>query len=164
MTRSLNQKIKAKSLYQRAEKHWAKGQLRAAFRDFLAAAKAGSVGAFGIVGYFYHDGVGVKRNRDAALYWYEKSSRHGDDSSANNIGVILRDRGKLREAIAWFRKAVKLGSPDSNLNIAHIYLRNEPNLEKAVKYLRLTCRARTATRGSREEARNLLNQLRESRP
>jgi TPR repeat protein len=59
-------------LFERASSQWEKGHLRAAFRTFLAAAKAGNTGAQVNVGYFYDLGIGVRANRNAALHWYKQ--------------------------------------------------------------------------------------------
>lgn len=167
----LNQRIKANELYQRAEKQWTDGKPRAAFRLFLAAAKAGFVPAFETVAHFYDNGTGVKTNPEAALYWYERMYRNGHSwyreahrqalsTAANNIGCILRDRQEQKKAISWFRRAAKLGDGDANLNIAKIYLRNEGSRRNAIRYLQKTRRAPCVTDGSIEEAKTLLQQIR----
>ena len=48
---------------------------------------------------------------------------------------------------------------DANLNIAKIYLHSKRDLRKATDYLIKTCRSRRATEGSKEEARQLLWEL-----
>lgn len=157
--KSLPQEIKANRLYQDAEEHWRKGRLRAAFRLFLAAAKEGQGPAFETVANFYDLGVGVKADQDAALYWYRRAYRSGSGIAANNIGVIWRDKKKLGRALSWLRRAVALGDGDANLQIAKIYLGSKRDLAKAIRYLKITCLAANATRGSREEARKLLKQV-----
>src|ERR1700687_2288602 len=131
MSSLLNRENRIALLCQRAEKQWSDGNLGAAFKLFLAAAKAGWVPAFHIVAYFYGEGVGTKINQDASLHWYMRSYRetvswyrNAHQTSANNIGCIWRDRGELKKAISWFQRAVNLGDGDANLNIARIYLRN----------------------------------------
>lgn len=155
---SLSQEIKANRLYQDAEKYWRKGHLRAAFRLFLAAAKAGQGPAFETVANFYDLGVGVTADQDAALYWYQRAYRNGSGIAANNIGVIWRDKKKLGRALSWLRRAVALGDGDANLQIAKIYLGSKRHQAKAIHYLKRTCQAANATQGSREEARRLLRQ------
>ncbi len=167
----LNQRIKANELYQRAEKQWADGKPRAAFRLFLAAAKLGFVPAFEIVAHFYDNGTGVKTNADAALHWYERMYRNGHSwyreahrqalsAAANNIGCILRDRQEQKRAILWFQRAAKLGDGDANLNIAKIYLRHEGSRRNAIRYLQKIRKAPWVTDGSIEEAKTLLEQIR----
>lgn len=151
--------IRANHLYQRAEEEWRNGKLRQAFRFFLAAAEAGVVSAFRIVGQFYDCGDGVRANESEALRWYRRAYRNGDYSAANNVGCILRDKGNLTQALRWFRRAVKLGDADANLNIAKLYLQHKGSRDLAIPFLKRTFRSQNATEGSKEEARHLLNQL-----
>jgi TPR repeat protein len=153
--RNLGEAIKANELYRRGDQAWSKGDLRPAFRLFLAAARVGMEGAFSTVGNFYDNGIGVKADPDAALDWYRLAYRRGDRSVANNIGCILRDRKKFGQAIEWFRRAVQQKDGDANLNIAKIYLR-KGDLVKARSYLDKTRRSPWATERSQEEANSLL--------
>lgn len=157
--RTVSTEIRANDFHQRAEEEWRKGRLRPAFRFFLAAAKAGMVSAYGILGQFYDHGDGVKANDNAACHWYLRAYRNGDHSVANNIGCILRDRNKLTEALLWFRRAVKRGDADANLNIAKLYIWHKHDPARAVRFLHEVNRSRNVTAGSKEEARRLLAQM-----
>jgi TPR repeat protein len=97
--RNLREANRANELYRRGDEAWSKGRSRPAFRLFLAAARAGMKAAFSTVGNFYHNGIGVKANPDAAIDWYRLAYRAGARSVANNIGCILRDRKKFGQAI-----------------------------------------------------------------
>jgi len=170
MSKLLNKENKASALYQRAEECWTEGKLSDAFELFLAAAKAGYVPAYRILADFYDQGTGVKANQRAALYWYMRAYRQhdswyrrGDSSSANNIGCIWRAKGRPRTAIMWFKRAVKLGDGDANLNIALIYLRSNRDRQKAVLYLQRTINAKYVTDGSIEEAEKLLSEIRKTK-
>jgi TPR repeat protein len=170
MSTLLNRDSRRNLLYQRAESEWTADRLQSAFRLFLAAAKADFVPAYDLVAQFYDKCWGVKRNQDAALLWYRRAyrdkrswlrqaCRQGLSVPANNIGCILRDRGQHRSAISWFLRAVRLGDGDANLCIAKIYLRNQRDRPKAIRYLKKTCSASYVTDGSIEEARRLLRQI-----
>jgi TPR repeat protein len=156
--RNLGEAIQANELYRRGDQAWSKGHLRAAFRLFLAAARAGMEAAFSRVGNFYHNGIGVKANPDAASDWYRLAYRSGSRSVANNIGCILRDRKKFGQAIEWFRRAIQQKDGDANLNIAKIYL-HKGDLLKARSYLDKTRRSRWVTEQSKEEAGSLLRKM-----
>jgi TPR repeat protein len=156
--RNLDEAIRANELYRRGDEAWSKGHPRPAFRLFLAAARAGMEAAFSTVGNFYHIGIGVKANPDAALYWYRLAYRSGARSVANNIGCILRDRKKFGQAIEWFRRAVQQNDGDANLNIAKVYL-NKGDSVKTRSYLDKTRRSPWATEQSKEEARSLLRKM-----
>ena len=167
MSKLLNRQNKSAALYQRAEECWTKGKLSAAFGLFRAAAKTGFVPAYGILASFYDQGTGVKTNQRAALYWYMRAYRQhdswyrrGDSTAANNIGCIWCDQQKPQTAIMWYKRAVRLGDGDANLNIARIYLRNSRDRQKAIHYLKKTINAAYVTDGSIEEARKLLKETR----
>jgi len=79
----------------RADKEWGRGRLRPAFRLMLAAAKMRESGAQVTVGYMYDNGVGTRRNKQAALYWYKRAYRRGLGAAAHNIGTVWRDDGNF---------------------------------------------------------------------
>ena len=146
-------------LFQRADQQWEQGNLRSAFRLFLAAAKGGDPGCQTNLGTFYTSGIGVKPNRDRGLYWYRRAYRQGCGGAAANIGDVFRKENKPKQAMAWFERAVKLGFEDSKLDIAKIYLANNDN-KQAVRYLKQVQKAGPhIAEASREEARNLLKHL-----
>lgn len=51
---------------------------RRALQLFLEAARNGDKAALLNIGYFYDKGVGVKRDRTKALYWYKRAYRRID--------------------------------------------------------------------------------------
>jgi predicted RNase H-like HicB family nuclease len=147
---------KKKKMFSQADKNWEKSKLQSAFRLFLAAAKAGDRAAQTNIGYFYDMGIGTRRNRVSALYWYRRAYRRGDASAANNIATIWRDKHKPQRALAWYRRAVRLGNDSSNLDIAKHYLQNESNLRKAIGYLAKVCQSDRVSQAEEEEAIRLL--------
>lgn len=156
--RNLKEANRATFLYIRADEAWRRGDLLSAFRLHLAAAEAGMAPAFRVVGQFYERGEGVKKNEEAAVYWYRRAAQNGDYSAANNVGCIWRDRGNLARALQWFKRAAKLGDADANLNIARTYvLRSEP--ARARPYLNKVLRSAWSTEQSKEEAQALLKQI-----
>jgi TPR repeat protein len=158
--RNLTELNRAGLLYTRAQEAWLKGRARSAFRLFLAAARAGEDGAFGILAQFYDRGYGVRHDEKAALRWYQLAyqRKRTDSGAANNMGCIWRDRGKLVRALRWFQRAVELGDADANLKIAKVYLR-KGDLIKARPYLHKTRRSPWATEQAKEEARRLLKKM-----
>ena len=121
----------------------------------LAAAKLGDRGAQINVGNYYDDGKGVRRNRSAALYWYNRAYRR-DCSAAHNIGVLWRNEGKLRRALSWFFRAVKLGDDESNLDVGKYFLHNEKNPRKAIPYFERVTPEKWVSEAAAEEAAQLL--------
>jgi TPR repeat protein len=137
-----------------------RGELRTAFRLFLAAAKARDRASQVRVGHCYDTGSGTRPNRAAALYWYKRAYRRGDASAANNIGTIWRDQQKWRRARSWFQRSVKLGNEDANLRIAESYLQSQQDTSKAISYLKKVCQSNCVTEASAAEAERLLKKLR----
>ena len=122
-----SQKAKTDALFICADKHADEGNFKLAFRLYLAAAKAGDTSCQINLGNLYDQGSGVRRNRSAAMYWYKRAYRRGKASAAHNIGVMWRNEKKYGQALNWFKKAVRLGDDESNLEIAKHYLRVEEN-------------------------------------
>jgi TPR repeat protein len=149
---------KLSEMFIHADRERDRGRTRSAFRISLAAAKAGDAASQLAVGYCYDEGKGVLPNRSAALYWYGRAYRHGDASAANNIGTIWRDRGDSERALSWFRRAVKLGNDESNLEIAKYYLHGKRNPKKAIIHLEKVRRSEMVSEASAEEAKRLLRE------
>ncbi|HEV1993457.1 MAG TPA: tetratricopeptide repeat protein [Candidatus Acidoferrum sp.] len=148
------------SLFNRADKLEDSGNLKAAFRLFLSAAKAGDLGCQLNVGNYYCGGKGIRRNLSRGLYWYKRAYRRGEASAASNIGMTWRNEGKPKKALSWFRRAVKIGDDEANLEIAKYYIENENNPRKAIPHLEKVCRSNWVTKAGAEEAAKLLKQAR----
>lgn len=155
-------KSKVDGLFIRANKQEEAGNSKAAFRLYLAAAKAGDTSCQINVGNLYDAGSGVRRNRSAAMYWYKRAYRRGDACAAHNIGVMWRNDGNYRRALNWFKRAVRLGDDEANLEIAKHYLQVEVNSLKAIPHLEKVCAANRVTEAGLEEARTLLRRARKS--
>jgi tetratricopeptide (TPR) repeat protein len=153
-------KSKTDDLFMRADKLADEGDLKSAFRLFLAAAKAGDSSCQINLGNFYDDGKGVRRNRSAAMFWYKRAYRRGESSAAHNIGVMWRNEKKHRRALEWFKKAVKLGDDEANLEIAKHYLEVDHNPRSAIPHLRKVCESNWVTEAGRAEANTLLRRAR----
>jgi TPR repeat protein len=147
-------------LLRRADEQWRAGNLRSALRSFLAAAKAGDVGAQVNLGNFYTDGVGVKPNLRTGLYWYRRAYRRGYAAAAHNIGVMYSKENQPARALAWFERAVRLGDADADLDIGKIHLQRN-DLDSARRSLERVYRAKmgSVTEAAREEAQGLLKTL-----
>jgi TPR repeat protein len=150
-------------LFTRADGQWEAGNLRSAFRLFLAAAKGGDPSSQTSLGYLYDRGIGVKPNRALALYWYRRAYRKGVSSAASNIGSLYREENKPKQALEWFERAIQLKDVQPNLYIAQIHLQRGDRTE-AVRHLRKVLKAKPweVFGGSHEEAQRILKRL--SRP
>lgn len=147
-------------LFRRAANYEEQRDMRSAFRLYLKAAKNGDSGSQLNVANLYDAGDGVRRNCEAALYWYKRAYRRGSASAASNIGVSWRNEKKPKLALEWFRKAVRLGDDEANLEIALHYLREERNPAKAVPYLERVRESSCVTQAGAERAARLLQGIR----
>jgi TPR repeat protein len=152
-----SRKSKTDDVFIRADRLEDAGNLKAAFRLFLAGAKAGDRACQLNVGNYYDDGKGIRRNRDAALYWYKRAYRRGERCAAHNIGILWRNEREPRRALSWFKRAVKMGDDEANLEVAKYYLGNENSSSKAIPHLERVCRSNWVTEAGAEEAERLLN-------
>lgn len=164
MPKSTNAQSKAKNaelaeIFSRADQEWQRGKVRSARKLFLLAAKKGDKASQLNVGYFYDQGIGVRRNRTAALHWYERAYRSGDASAANNIGTIWNENGNTKRALAWFRRAINLGNDESNIEVAKLYMQSKGNAKKAIPYLRRVCESNSVSQTASETAKQLLKKL-----
>ena len=142
-----------------AAKEEDKGNLKKAARLYLAGAKAGDSGCQLNLGNLYDAGSEVRRDRDAALYWYKRAYRQGTASAACNIGVMWRSEKKLNRALKWFKKAVAMEDDEANLEIAKCYLALKHNPIKAARYLKIVVRSNQCSETGVEESKELLKQL-----
>jgi TPR repeat protein len=151
-----SRKARAEELFIRADQQDDNRNFRSAFRLFLAGAKLGEKGCQVNVGNYYDDAKGIRRNRKAALYWYKRAYRGGIATAANNIGVLWRNDKYPKRALAWFKKAARMGNDDANLEIAKYFLQTDPNPYKAILHLKIVCESEWVSEANVEEAEKLL--------
>ena len=60
------------------------------FEMNLKAAEIGFVEVMGEIAGMYLHGIGVEKNFDEAIKWYEKAFSEGDSSVAFELGIIYR--------------------------------------------------------------------------
>ncbi|KAK6160229.1 hypothetical protein DH2020_003610 [Rehmannia glutinosa] len=67
---------------------------------------------------FKHGRGGVQANLSKALDSFLKGAARGSTLSMVDAGLIYWEMGKKEEAIAWYRRAAKLGDPAAQCNLA----------------------------------------------
>ena len=94
--------------------------LRGAFRAYTRAADSGYEGAWLNLGYCYATGRGTRQNLHAARRSYARCWRKTAHSgAAGNLATWYRDRGRLREAVRWYRRAALFGDDDASLTLGY---------------------------------------------
>lgn len=109
-----------KHWFEQGHKAWETGNTRDAFRAFLRGAKAGDVSCQQNVGYFYDEGLAIRKNRRKAIRWYKKSAAGGSSSAAYNLGAIFERKRDYRAAVLWFERALQLGESDAETELLRL--------------------------------------------
>ena len=84
----------------------------AAFAWFTRAAAAGIAKASNMLGRFHEEGWDRPASRAAAAALYRQAALGGDYRGQFNLASLLHRQGRVEEAIAWLREALRTGSPD----------------------------------------------------
>lgn len=149
-------------LFTEASAAWDIGNLRRAFTLFMQAARLGDRASQVNLGYFFDNGLSVKKSKQMALEWYGKAYHQGDAGAANNIGTVYRDLGRPTKMLWWFRRAAAMGDPDTLLDLGKRYESGQSvpmSLAKArVFYFRVLA-SKHATEEGKTEARARLARL-----
>ena len=107
-----------------------------AFKEFLAAAKAGHVFAQFNVGLMYEQGLGINKNVEEAFFWYNKSAMQGNSFAQFNLGVCFENgigtNVDFDKANAWYRKASVQGDGLAVGNLGMLYIRGDGVKENKV--------------------------------
>jgi len=86
---------------------------KSAIRHFRIAARHGNSEAQVNLGNMYDAGEGVLLNPKIAKYYYKLAIRKGVSEAAYNLAISYRQRGQLRWANYWLRRASAMGDTDA---------------------------------------------------
>jgi len=97
------------------------------------------------IGTFFEDGVGVEKDIDQAVYWYERAVELGDDLAKSNLADILRkgSQGYPKDLKRAFELYKSCGLPYAFYRVGEFYENGwgvEKDLEKAKEYYRVAYR------------------------
>lgn len=90
---------------------WQRGEFAAAVREWRPLADKGDPDAQFNLGQAYRLGRGVAANPGMAQSWFHKAAAKGHQQAQGNLGLMLYEGGKRREAMPWIRKAADRGDP-----------------------------------------------------
>lgn len=100
------------------EQAYRQGDYAKALREFT---KEGSPRAWYYLGVMYHNGEGVRRDRDRAAKWTRMAADQGIVEAQVNLGAMYYGGEGVRkdriEAIKWFRKAAQQGDGKARRNL-----------------------------------------------
>jgi TPR repeat protein len=90
---------------------WQRGNFAAAVKEWRPLADQGDPDAQFNLGQAYRLGRGVPTDLRIAQSWFQKAAAKGHEQAQGNLGLILYEGGKRREALPWIRKAADRGDP-----------------------------------------------------
>jgi TPR repeat protein len=97
---------------------------------FTKAAELGNPKAMGWLSMLYLNGIGVERDRAAAVKWAVRAGEHGYLYSLNDVGTdaLGGEDGNTKDvklAVTMFRRAANLGSPAAMCMLGALHLTGE---------------------------------------
>ena len=97
--------------------YWEAGEYGRIFSGLLPLAEQGYPLAECQVGYFYAQGLGVKRDLDKALLWTRRAAEHGDRDGQFNLGCFYEEGTALarsmEQAALWYQRAARQGHTEA---------------------------------------------------
>lgn len=90
---------------------WQRGNYEDAVRQWRPLADRGDPDAQYNLAQAYKLGRGVPLNMTLAEQWYERAARQGHEQAGANLGLILFQNGRRREAMPYIERAAQGGDP-----------------------------------------------------
>ncbi len=113
-----------------------RGRYLTAMELALPRAQLGDPAAQTLVAEILDRGLGVKRNRDQAMFWYEQAANGGDPTGMFKYAVLLMERSGSKEdrrkADELMKKSAELGNPSAQFNYAQVLVAESPG-EKGLR-------------------------------
>ncbi|KAG0219826.1 hypothetical protein BGX33_000127 [Mortierella sp. NVP41] len=95
------------------------------FASKMATANLGDKDAQVAPGDIYRDGVGVRKDYQAAMDWYLKAAYQGHVGAQLNIGLLITNGQDYSQAMDWYRKAADQGHVIAQSSIGSLYKNGE---------------------------------------
>lgn len=108
-----------------------------AYPWLLAAAQQGLPNAQAMLGLCTQFGWGVEPDEKAAMAWYKKAARQGQNGAAMQLARSFRNRNNSEEAVKWLEMSLAKGrgTPEAHVLMASLCFRRREE-QKAVTHLR----------------------------
>ncbi|MGX5719645.1 SEL1-like repeat protein [Shinella zoogloeoides] len=107
----------------------------------LPRAQLGDPSAQTLVAEILDRGLGVKRDRDQAMFWYQQAANGGDPTGMFKYAVLLMERSRSKDdrkkADELMKKSAELGNPSAQFNYAQVLVADSPGekgLREALPY------------------------------
>lgn len=90
---------------------WQAGDYARAISEWRPLAEAGNADAQFNLGQAYRLGRGVPADPRLAEQWFERAARQRHEQAGTNLGLLLFQNGRAREAMPWIQAAANRGDP-----------------------------------------------------
>jgi TPR repeat protein len=118
------------------------------FSTLLKGAAAGDAYAQLNLGAAYDNGIGVKRDLDKALYWYQQAAEQGVAEAQYNLAhLLVAEELSATVAAEWMLKAAEQGLSDAEYLMGVIYAEGigvEVNDQEAKQWLQRAVKSDSA--------------------
>jgi TPR repeat protein len=88
---------------------------------YQKGARLGNTECERILGHVYFQGVGVERNLDTAMQYFEKAAAKGHAAAQNGVGRCHYEKGRYEEAFKWHTKSAAQGYATAEINLGILY-------------------------------------------
>ena len=103
-----------------------RGEGSQGMEELERAAEQGGADEQLILGTLYDNGLGVTKNYQKALKWYQKSAEQGQADAQFSLGKMYEEghgvKQNYTEAIMWYRKAAEQDSADAQFSLGIMYV------------------------------------------
>lgn len=116
--------------YQKGLGHLQFQQYEKAHRIWLGLAENGHAQAQFDLGIMFHNGLGLEKDEEMALYWFEKAASQNHADAENYLGAIHKTgRGVAQDigkAQMYFKRAMEHGNEDARSNYSELLAHGLP--------------------------------------
>ncbi|EEH52858.1 uncharacterized protein MICPUCDRAFT_52819 [Micromonas pusilla CCMP1545] len=88
---------------------------------YQKGARLGNTECERMLGCLYFLGVGVERNLDTAMQYFEKAAAKGHAAAQNGVGRCHYEKGRYEEAFKWHTKSAAQGYTNAEINLGILY-------------------------------------------
>lgn len=131
---SENQK-KGEILLKKANDLYAERKENEAFLEYYSASQMGNAEAIRMVGFCYHNGIGIEKDLKCAVEFYDKAASMRNAAAITNLGFCFYSgegfKKNLKKAVELYEKAAAMGHAMALNNLAACY-ENGEGVEKDV--------------------------------
>jgi TPR repeat protein len=135
-----------------------------AFEEFRASAEQGHLDSQFNLGLMYEQGIGVRKDEQAAIVWYRKAAEQGNSNAQFNLAVLYENgRGSavdFTQASHWYREAAAQGDALAIGNLGMLYLRGQGVQQDKIAGLALLLQSATMDSSPQNRARQNISSIR----